>query len=44
MTYEELKKQAEEELEQLHERCVLEGVKHLIEQSKKYKYGIYGRD
>jgi hypothetical protein len=44
MTYEELKKQAEEEFVQLHERCVLEDVKHHIEQSKKYKYGIYGRN
>lgn len=44
MTYEELKKQAEEGFEQLYERCVLEGVRHHIEQSKKYKYGIYGRD
>jgi hypothetical protein len=39
MTYEELKKQAEEEFVQLHERCVLESVKQSLEKSKKYKYG-----
>ena len=38
MTYEELKKQAEEDFVKLHERCVIEGVKIMQEQSKKYKY------
>lgn len=39
MTYEELKKQAEEEFVQRHERYVLWSTKLMLEKSKKYKYG-----
>lgn len=39
MTYEELKKQAEEDSLERHERYVLESTKHMLEKSKKYKYG-----
>lgn len=39
MTYEELKKQAQKEFEQLHERYVLESARQMLEKSKKYKYG-----
>jgi hypothetical protein len=42
MTYEELKKQFEEELVQRHERYVIESTRQMIENSKRYKY--YGRD
>ena len=44
MTYEELKKQAEEGFLESHERYVLWSTKLMQERSKKYKYGIYGRD
>jgi hypothetical protein len=39
MTHEELRKRAEEDFEQRHERYVLWSTKLMLEQSKKYKYG-----